>query len=681
MTAATQYSSKSITTLDGIEHVRLRPGVYLGEDIRTTAAREVVDNACDEVARGHASTVEVIFHPDESIEVSDDGRGVPFDYDEKTKINGIVKTLGTTMSGSNFDDTGAGAGTNGIGASATNAISSRFDVDVIRAGKRYTQRFREGRPGRFTGDEFDPGAPFERKDGENLRGRKDTSGRRSGTTVRFHFDPSIAPDSRLDTDDLAFRVGLTARLVDGMKLSITRNGTGDADENAETDHQTYSGPYGSAAALDYATGHKATTTFTGSYTYTSGQTERDVQFDVSLAPSPEQKIVSAVNSVYTPDGGAHVSGALRAVGAALTSRKVRGLSLAKGEDYPSGDDFVATCALSLSIRTPAPPFVGQDKRRLNPSARALSNGLERELARQLTVWVASPANNAAVTEWAEQALQHARTVRKVDAARAAARAANKKAGAGTNLSLPEKLLPSRKTGRGSGAELFICEGDSALGTVKNARSSEYQAAFPLRGKPINAHGRALGSPVASKAGTLRANEEFKSIEAILGTGVQEKCDPEKCRYDRVIFACDADPDGANISALLLEILYGSFRPLLDEGMIYVAVPPLFIITTDDPNERIYCVTESDRDEALERLRTDNRKKVEVQRCKGLGEMNPREFRETVMNPKTRTLIRIEADGDAESTLEMMFGPSAQARREWIDVMRERGITELVDTSD
>lgn len=677
MTAATQYSSKSITSLDGIAHVRKRPGVYLGEDVRTTAAREVIDNACDEVARGYASTVGVIFHSDTSIEVSDDGRGVPFDFDDQAKLNGIVKSLGTTMSGSNFDDTGAGAGTNGIGASATNAISARFDVDVTRAGKRYTQRFREGRPGRFAGDEFDPDAEFERKDGENLRGRKDATGKNSGTRIRFLFDPSIAPDSQLDTDDLAFRVGLTARLVEGMNLSVARNGA----EDGETDHQTYSGPYGSAAALEYATEQTAMSTFTGSYNYTSNETERTVSFDVSLASTTEQKIVSAVNAVYTPDGGAHVSGALRAIGTALTSRKVRGLSLAKGEEYPSADDFVATCALSLSLRTPAPPFIGQDKRKLDAKARALSNGLERELTRQLTVWVASPANNAALTRWAENALQHARTVRKVDAARAAARASNKSAGAGTNLSLPEKLLPSRLTGRGSGAELFICEGDSALGTVKNARSADYQAAFPLRGKPINARGKALGSPVASKPSTLRANEEFKSIEAILATGVQDSCDPEKCRYDRVIMACDADADGANISALMLEILHGSFRPLLDEGMVYIAVPPLFIITTGNPNERIYCVTEDDRDEVLERLRSEGTKKVEVQRCKGLGEMNPREFRETVMNPETRTLIRINIDAAAEDTLEMMFGGSAQARREWIDVMRERGVTELVDTSD
>lgn len=677
MTAATQYSSKSITSLDGIAHVRKRPGVYLGEDVRTTAAREVIDNACDEVARGYASTVGVIFHSDTSIEVSDDGRGVPFDFDDQAKLNGIVKSLGTTMSGSNFDDTGAGAGTNGIGASATNAISARFDVDVTRAGKRYTQRFREGRPGRFAGDEFDPDAEFERKDGENLRGRKDATGKNSGTRIRFLFDPSIAPDSQLDTDDLAFRVGLTARLVEGMNLSVARNGA----EDGETDHQTYSGPYGSAAALEYATEQTAMSTFTGSYNYTSNETERTVSFDVSLASTTEQKIVSAVNAVYTPDGGAHVSGALRAIGTALTSRKVRGLSLAKGEEYPSADDFVATCALSLSLRTPAPPFIGQDKRKLDAKARALSNGLERELTRQLTVWVASPANNAALTRWAENALQHARTVRKVDAARAAARASNKSAGAGTNLSLPEKLLPSRLTGRGSGAELFICEGDSALGTVKNARSADYQAAFPLRGKPINARGKALGSPVASKPNTLRANEEFKSIEAILATGVQDGCDPEKCRYDRVIMACDADADGANISALMLEILHGSFRPLLDEGMVYIAVPPLFIITTGNPNERIYCVTEDDRDEVLERLRSEGTKKVEVQRCKGLGEMNPREFRETVMNPETRTLIRINIDAAAEDTLEMMFGGSAQARREWIDVMRERGVTELVDTSD
>lgn len=666
---APEYSAASITTLDGIDHVRKRVRVYLGEDVRTTAAREVIDNACDEVARGHADKVMVVFHPDGSIEVTDNGRGVPVDFDSAAGLNGVVKALGTTMSGSNFDDTGAGSGTNGIGASATNAISDRFDVTVRRGGKQFVQRFRKGRPGHFAGEDFDPAAPFTRKDSENLTGVKAPRGSQNGTSVRFLFDPTIAVDAQLDQDDLAFRVGLTARLIEGMNLDLTRDG----------EQTSYSGPYGADAALEFATSQKSVISFSGSYTFVTGDHERDVEWEVALSPVPEQKVVSAVNAVYTPDGGSHVTGALRAVGSALAAKRVRGLSLAKGEDYPSADDFAATCAIAVSIRTPAPTFIGQDKRKLD--ARALGNALERELTRQLTVWAASPANNAAVTAWAQLALTHARTSRKIDAARAAARASNKNASAGSNLSLPEKLLPSRKTGRGSGAEVFLCEGDSALGTVKDARYSDFQAAYPLRGKPINAHGRMLGSPVSPKAGTLRANEEFRAIEAVLGCGVQEACDPEKSRYDRVIFACDADVDGANISALLLEIFLGSFRPLLEEGMVYIAVPPLFIITTEDANERIYCVTEADRDDAVERLKAEGRRKVEVQRCKGLGEMNPKEFRETVMNPETRTLIKIEVDDKAEDTLEMMFGPSAQARRDWIDEMRDRGVTETVDISD
>lgn len=229
------------------------------------------------------------------------------------------------------------------------------------------------------------------------------------------------------------------------------------------------------------------------------------------------------------------------------------------------------------------------------------------------------------------------------------------AGRNTNLALPDKYLPCRTTGRGSGAELHLCEGDSALATIKAARDATFQAAFPLRGKPIAAWGRTLAA--------MRKNAEFAGIEALLGCGVADHCDPEKCRFDRVIFTCDADVDGYNIEALLTAMFVKFFRPLLDANMVYIARPPLFIVTSGD--RRVYCVNEAERDTAVQRLTTAGRK-PSVQRCKGLGEMNPQDFQDTVMDPAARHLYRVDYDpARDDNTLEVVFGASAKARRAWL----------------
>ena len=249
----------------------------------------------------------------------------------------------------------------------------------------------------------------------------------------------------------------------------------------------------------------------------------------------------------------------------------------------------------------------------------------------------NPANNPAISTWAKLALESARARRSAEGAKERSRAASKAKGLGTNLSLPPKLLPSRESGRGSGAELFICEGDSALGTVRSARDATFQAAFPLKGKPPNTFGW-----TATKA---RSKEEFESIERILGCGVREHCDPEKSRYDRILFASDADPDGANINSSLISMFLDFYRPLVEAGMVYVTLPPLFVVY--DPDTRIYCQDEGERDAAVTKLRAKSKKKVEVQRNKGLGEMNADDFWNTVLDPAQRTVYRISPDDKAE----------------------------------
>lgn len=678
MAPITTVTTADIDTYEGMDHIRLAPSMWLGDTIRTTAAREIVDNAVDEIVRGYASTVTLLFHSDGSLEVRDDGRGLPVDFKAKENKNGIVLTLGTAMSGSNFRAEGAAtAGTHGVGASGTNAISRRFDVTVFQNGKCYRQCFKEGKPGHFDSDDFDPDAPFTLAEGEKLKGQKIPPGfPEHGTWVRFFFDPTIDSDDELDREMLIFRAKMMCYLTPGMTLVIAKDGD---DDDAV---QTYSfADSGAHTALEQVTGQTAMIRLDGDFTF--GAENRAASYDLALTPADEQRHVAATNGVYTPDGGSHVDPVFKAVGEALSSKQLRGLKRGVGEPYPSAADFAATCSMAINFRMKNARYTSQEKRALQ-SNRVLSNALRKELTHKLTIWAASPANSASLTTWAERALEHARTVRKIEDVRKAARDKRNKAGQGTNLSLPEKLLPCKETGRGSGAELFICEGDSALGTVKDSRYSSFQAAYPLRGKPINSYGMLLGSSGgAGKSGgrkTLRSNEEYRALEAIIGCGVREACDPENSRYDRIIFATDADVDGYNISALLLQMFWDSYKPLLDEGMIYIAVPPLFIVTTDK-DERIYCVTEDDRDETISELKAKGRKKIEIQRCKGLGEMDPPDFRKTVMNPETRTLIQITVDEDAEGNLAVQFGPDAQPRRDWIDKMRSRGLTETVDVSN
>lgn len=666
---ADTYTSADVTTLTPMEHIRLRPAVYLGGDIKTTAAREPIDNALDEIARGFASEAWVTIHDDSSIEIVDNGRGLPIDYDADAGINGIVKTLGTAMSGTNFDGDATGAGTNGVGASATNAISTRFSVRVWRDGKMYAQDFQAGVPGTFDdGGAYDPTAAFTPGTGGRLRGTPAGAGApASGTLVRFTFDPDIAPESVLGVDDLMLRARLSATLTEGATLHLSYPGPEGRVETTTTFG-------GAAGALAMVTDAPAVLTAGGSFTINrtgqSGQAlgTSDVTFDLAAAPSDDQHVIAAVNSVYTPDGGSHVNKALRAIGAGAASRRIRGLSLSPGEEYPGADAFAATCAVALSVRTHAPRFVGQDKRSLNDIA--LGNGIERELSRMVTQWAAIPANNEALTAWAGRALEWARVQRRVASTRAAARAARAKGASGTNLALPDKFLPSKLTGRGSGSEVHFCEGDSALSTLKAARYALFQAGFPLRGKPVNVW--------ASTLTKARKNQEFRDIEAILGCGAGDACDPEACNFDRIIFTADADVDGYNIAASLIAMFSTHFRPLVDAGMVYISTPPLFIVTARG-GHRIYCVDDNDRDAAVASLRADGAADIRVQRCKGLGEMDAKDFRATVMDPQQRMLMQITPlTQDDLAELEIVFGGTADGRRDWMAAHAAEG---GVDTSD
>ena len=673
------YTAADITELDDVQHTRLRPAVNLGQDVLNTALRELVDNAIEEVSDpGHGgSTVGITLHADGSVSVSDDGRGLPVDTDTVTGKNGIVKTLGTARAGGKFsahsDAASTGAGLNGIGAAAAVFISLRTDVVAWRAGKTYMQSFGRGYPGVFDGAAFDPHANFSRNDTLKLRGASNGQPGSHGTAVRILFDPAVAPDSRIEIGEVLLRAHAAARMSPGVRLVVADEGWPLGDIPAAL-MQPFVGPWGTDALLDLmctaggvpVPGVRASVEGRGEYTTGRGPTP--FRWSLSAGPAEPTTVAAFCNTVRTPGGGSHLTAAVKGLSEALAERvsRIRDLGLAKGEDGPEAQDFAAVTALAVDTRAPDVSWDSQAKTTV--SSRSLNLAMAPDVARSVTVWAANPANTETVTLWAKIALEAARARRSAEGAKARSRAASKAKGLGTNLSMPSKLLPSKETGRGSGAELFLCEGDSALGTIKAARDATFQAAFPLKGKPPNVYGFTV-----SKA---RGKDEFDSIERILGCGVRDHCDPEQCRYDRILFASDADPDGGNINSSLISMFLDFYRPLVAAGMVYVTLPPLFVVK--DGTNRIYCQDEAERDAATAQLRASSNRKIEVQRNKGLGEMDADDFWNTVLDPQRRTVIRVHPDDAANTTHHTLFGGPPEGRRSWMAEAAARIDTATLD---
>ncbi|MGV0871493.1 toprim domain-containing protein [Mycolicibacterium sp. XJ879] len=676
------YTAADITELDDVQHTRLRPAVNLGLDVLNTALRELIDNAIEEVAEpGHGgSTVTITLHADGSVSVTDDGRGLPVDTDATTKKNGIVKTLGTARAGGKFsehtDATSTGAGLNGIGAAAAVFISARTDVTVHRAGKTYLQSFGRGYPGTFEGAGsrgFDPDAPFTRNDTQKLRGTGNRKPDLHGTTVRILFDPAVVADSTIDIGEVLLRAHAAARMSPGVHLVVTDEGW-PGDEVPPALLEPFDGPWGTDTLLDLmctaagAPAPEVRAVVEGHGEYTTGRGPTPFRWSLTAGPAEPATVAAFCNTVRTPGGGSHLTATVKGLSEALADRasRMRDLGLAKGEDGPEPQDFAAVTALAVDTRAPDVGWDSQAKTAV--SSRSLNVAMAPDVARSVTVWAANPANSDTVTLWTKLALEAARARRSAEGAKARSRAASKAKGLGTNLSLPPKLLPSRETGRGSGAELFLCEGDSALGTIKAARDATFQAAFPLKGKPPNVYGFAL-----SKA---RGKDEFDAIERILGCGVRDSCDPELCRYDRILFASDADPDGGNINSSLISMFLDFYRPLVEAGMVYVTLPPLFVVK--DGQQRIYCQDESERDAAVAKLKETSRRKVEVQRNKGLGEMDADDFWNTVLDPQRRTVIRVHPDDGENKLHHTLFGGPPEGRRTWMAEIAARVDTNSLD---
>lgn len=680
------YSAKDIKQLDQRMHVRHRVGMYLGgssDDGLTTGLREYADNSFDEILNGHGSEVTVTFYPDGSAEVADNGRGLPVDKND-AGVNGIILTVGTIASGNKFGGKNITGGLNGVGASAFVACSSRTDVTVYRDNKKHQISFKEGLPG-FFAKEGDPTSNFtdsiELKVSKDDRSATERKKNPTGTVIRSWPDYSVfLPGSKFLIDELKFRFKSTAFLIPGARITVIDH----HNANAEPVTEIYDFDGGLVDMLPTLTNHGFVSkplhlVTQGTFTETRNvlqednttarmEVERPVDIDVAFAYTNQEETIlrSYVNIINTKNGGTHESGLWRALSRVLINyiKSTRGILKAK-EETPIIDDVRDGFAGVISVKFPEPTFTGQEKSTLStPQMTAL---VSQAVGTELQKWLDNKKNAAQAKILAQKIVEASRIRLAAKQQKDVARRKTALQGA----SMPAKLVDCSEVGT-EFTELLICEGDSALGTLKAARDSRYQALLPIRGKILNVQ-------KASLADMLK-NAEISDIIQVIGAGAGKSFDIDNMRVSKMIIAADADQDGLHIQVLLVTLAWKLFRPMVEAGKLYVAVPPLFVVKTKGKNGEIfYAEDEQEKDKIVARLAKKNQQ-VELQRLKGLGEMNAEDFWTTTLNPETRTLrqITIEDATVAEDMLELAMGNKVEPRRDWIMNSRDKIADDMID---
>jgi len=667
------YTARNLLVLEGLEAVRKRPGMYIG----STDSRglmhclwEIIDNAVDEALGGHATRIEVDLHGDGSIEVHDDGRGIPVDIEPRTGLAGVEVVMTRLHAGGKFGggSYAATGGLHGVGASVVNALAARLDVEVERGGKVHTMSFRRGVPGVFAGD--GPDAPFEPQSGLRVVGKAPR--KRTGTRVRYWADRQIfLRDAAVSIDELHNRARQTAFLVPGLTL-VVRDG-----RSGEVAEQSFRFDGGISEFCEFLAPDQAITDVlrlhgSGHFTETvpvldeqghmsSQEVERELTVDVALrwGTGYDTVVRSFVNIIATPKGGTHVQGFERALTRTLNEALRAQRVLRAAEDDIVKDDALEGLTAVVTVRLAEPQFEGQTKEVLGTAAasRIVASVVGREL--KAALGTSKKAGKAQAKAILDKVASAART-------RVAARAhkeLQRRKNALETSSLPAKLADCRSDDV-ERSELFIVEGDSALGTAKLARDSEYQALLPIRGKILNVQ--------KASASDMLKNAECAAIIQVIGAGSGRTFDLGSARYGRVILMADADVDGAHIRCLLLTLFYRYMRPLVEAGRVYAAVPPLHRIEVVNPgakqNEVIYTYTEAQmRTTVADLQRRNKRYKEPIQRYKGLGEMDADQLAETTMDPRRRMLRRVTL-GDlqaAEDAFELLMGNDVAPRREFI----------------
>ena len=674
------YTAKDLSVLEGLDAVRKRPGMYIG----TTDSRglmhclwEIIDNAVDEALAGHCQKIEINLEADGSVEVHDDGRGIPVDKEPKTGLTGVEVVMTKLHAGGKFGggSYAASGGLHGVGASVVNALASRLDVEVDRDGKIYWMSFKRGHAGIFEGE--GPNASFTEKSGLRVIGK--VSAKVTGTRIKWWFDKQIfLKEAELAIEDIYARARQTSYLVPGLTLIV--NDSRSKTKTSETFfHKGGISEFCTFLRPDDPVGEVIRISGSGAYTenvpvldekghMTPTEVDREMGVDIAMqwGNGYEATIASFVNIISTPKGGTHVAGFEKSITKVVNDTLRATKTLKNNEADVIKDDVQEGLTAVVTVRMSEPQFEGQTKEVLGTAAAAKIVG--QVVADEMKAFfnTTKRIDKATGRLILEKIANASRT-------RISARAhkdLQRRKNALESSSLPTKLSDCRSDDP-TRTELFIVEGDSALGTTKAARNSEFQAILPIRGKILNVQKASLSQ--------MLENNECASIIQVIGAGSGKSFDLNDARYGRVILMSDADVDGAHIRCLLLTLFNSYMRPLVEAGRVFAAIPPLHRIDVigGKKGEVHYTYSDDEMKKVITQLKKDGKRwKEPIQRYKGLGEMDADQLRETTMDPDHRTLRRITMKDvtKAEAMFELLMGNEVAPRKDFIsnaDIDRER----------
>ena len=622
-----EYGGSQIQVLEGLEAVRMRPGMYIGSTSASGLHHlvyEIVDNAIDEALAGYCTEINVIINPDGSITVTDNGRGIPVDIQPQTGRPALEVVYTVLHAGGKFGGGGykVSGGLHGVGASVVNALSEWLQVEVHKDGKIYQMRFSRGN---IT---------------QEMKIIGDTD--KTGTTVTFMPDPQMFEETVYDYNTLHTRMREQAFLNAGLKICTIDKREGQEKE----DTMYYEG--GIREFVGFVNKNK--TPIHQNVIYMTGsRSDSTAEIAIQYNDGFHTDIISFANNIHTPEGGMHETGFKTALTRVLNAYGIK-IGLLKPEDKVSGEDCLEGIAAIVSVKLTNPQFEGQTKAKLgNSEIRTLVNSVVGEKLEEFLE--ENPGVGKTILEKAMMAS------RAREAARKARESVRRKTGLESGQ-MPDKLRDCNERDPAL-TEIYIVEGDSAGGSATQGRDSRFQAILPLWGKMLNVE--------KSRADKVYGNDKLQPVITALGAGIGDEFDVSKLRYHKIVIMADADVDGSHIRTLMLTFFFRFMRPLIDQGYVYSAVPPLYKLSRGKTQRVAYSDEERDRVSAEMKEGNPNAK-IDISRYKGLGEMNPEELWETTMDPEKRTLRRITLEDavKADEIFTILMGEQVEPRKEFIE---------------